>query len=135
MTVENLGAYLDLPAPRHALVIHQPGWNTRLAARLIGLLPPTPTWWHFGDLDPEGLRIQNSLGDAQRRPRPFIPHWWQDYIDSHGLPLPDGWPAGDDLDRRIAPAQLMAQLQEQRVWMEQEAILLDPRLMEDLARL
>lgn len=135
MTVENLGAYLDLPAPAAALVVHQPGWNTRLAARLIGLLPSGLPWWHFGDLDPKGLAIFASLGEATARPRHFIPVWWQDYLETHGLPLSGGWPpmrtqgqerVGDEQDPKLVRC-----LRATGRWLEQEAILLDPRLAED----
>jgi hypothetical protein len=139
MTVENLGAYLDLPAPATALVVHQPGWNTRLAARLIALLPSGLPWWHFGDLDPKGLAIFTSLGDATARPRHFIPAWWRDYLETHGLPLSGGWPPTQDQGHeRSGDAQdpeLVQRLRASGRWLEQEAILLDPRLAEDLADL
>ncbi|WP_020506934.1 Wadjet anti-phage system protein JetD domain-containing protein [Lamprocystis purpurea] len=131
MTVENLGAYLDLPAPSQALVVHQPGWNCRLARHLIGLLPAEVSWWHFGDLDPEGLAIFAALGGELRRPRLFLPDWWSDYLDTHALPLGpgQGWP-GTESDRG---AGLLALLRRRGRWLEQEAILLDPRLPDSLA--
>jgi hypothetical protein len=150
MTVENLGACLDLPAPPQALVVHQPGWNCRLAQRFIALLPEAVPWWHFGDLDPEGLAIFAALvraGEADRplpgscphsgpygawahRPRLFLPAWWGDYLPSHGLPLGADWPVGLTPDNA-----LLTRLRAGRLWLEQEAILLDPRLGEGLARL
>ncbi len=124
MTVENLGAYLDLAAPPEALIVHQPGWNSRLARRLVDRLDPAVPWWHFGDLDPAGLAIFATLGDGQRRPRLFIPDWWAEYLDTHGLPLAGGWPepAPDP-----CPA-LVGALHARGRWLEQEVILLDPRL-------
>jgi len=135
MTVENLGAYLDLPAPADALIIHQPGWNTRLAARFIALLRPGPSWWHFGDLDPKGLAIFASLGDAAARARHFVPAWWQDYLETHALALPGGWPKALDHPPDGQDSDLVQRLRAAGLWLEQEAILLDPRLVADLARL
>jgi len=131
MTVENLGAYIDLPAPDVALIVHQPGWNSRLARRLIVKLPPAVPWWHFGDLDPEGLDIFATLGDSQRRPRLFLPSWWRDYVDSHGLPLAGGWPE----PQRSNEGAFITELRTEKRWLEQEAILLDPRLPSALTRL
>jgi hypothetical protein len=132
MTVENLGAYLDLPAPTDALIVHQPGWNCRLAQHLIALLPEAVPWWHFGDLDPKGIAIFATLGTAPgtetRRPRLFLPDWWGDYLPTHGLPLGADWP-----DTPADPGHAwLAELRAKRLWLEQEAILLDPRLGESL---
>ena len=135
MTVENLGAYLDLPAPGVALVVHQPGWNTRLAARLIALLPPSVPWWHFGDLDPKGLAIFASLGGDTIRPQHFIPVWWQDYLETHGLTLCGGWPNTQSRDGDSKAPELVRRLRATGLWLEQEAIVLDPRLAEELALL
>ncbi len=133
MTVENLGAYLDLPAPEDALVIHQPGWNTRLAARLIALLPAGLPWWHFGDLDPKGLAIFASLGDAAAKPRHFVPAWWRDYLETHALALTGDWPQAQDRSADAQGSELIQRLRAMGLWLEQEAILLDPRLIEALA--
>ena len=135
MTVENLGAYLDLPVDGQALVIHQPGWNTRLSARLIALLPLDLPWWHFGDLDPKGLAIFASLGDARATPRLFVPDWWQDYLGTHGLTLEGGWPKVHDPAGGPQCPELVRRLREMGLWLEQEAILLDPRLSDELTRL
>jgi hypothetical protein len=135
MTVENLGAYVDLPAPSEALVIHQPGWNTRLAARLIALLPPGLPWWHFGDLDPKGLAIFSSLGEATSRPRHFVPAWWADYLDTHALATSEGWPKAQGHEGDPKGPELVMRLRTKGLWLEQEAILLDPRLVEELALL
>lgn len=135
MTVENLGAYLDLPAPAQALIVHQPGWNTRLAARLIAMLPRGLPWWHFGDLDPKGLEIFASLGSPAARPRHFVPAWWQDYLQSHGLALNGGWPKSFPSTGDTQCPELVRRLSARGLWLEQEAILLDPRLAEALVGL
>ena len=68
MTVENLGAYIDSLCRRQALAVHQPGWNCRLAQRFVALLPDSVPWWHFGDLDPEGLAIFAAPGERDASP-------------------------------------------------------------------
>lgn len=141
MTVENLGAYADLPAPPEALIVHQPGWNHRLARRFIALLPKAIPWWHFGDLDPEGIRIYESLvdlggvKDSSNTPRPclFLPAWWADYLNTHGMPTVGTWPSASAMTDNNG---LFGALRSRKASLEQEAILLDPRLviaLEELA--
>ena len=52
LLVENLGPYMDVPAPDDWMVIHAPGWNTVTAMRILDLLDGAPIL-HFGDLDPQ----------------------------------------------------------------------------------
>ncbi len=60
MTVENLGAFADLPKPDWLLLVHVPGWNVPLAVDVIEALGPDRVV-HFGDLDPNGIRIFELL--------------------------------------------------------------------------
>jgi hypothetical protein len=123
MTVENLGAYIDFPCVPELLLIHAPGWNSSLARRLIEQLPPTVAWWHFGDLDPEGLEIFAALAQPPRPAKLWIPDFWEEYLASHALPLERPWPGG------LAVAHpLLARLVQQQAWLEQEAIVPDSRL-------
>jgi hypothetical protein len=93
------------------------------------MLPDSVPWWHFGDLDPDGLAIFAALGSGARRPSLFLPDWWGDYLTTHGLPLEVGWP------EPVAEFDggLLAELRTARRWLEQESILLDPRLGPALA--
>jgi hypothetical protein len=59
----------------------------------------------------------------------FVPPWWSDYISVAALP--GDWP--DDLDLTTAPT-LVRTLAAQARWLEQERIVLDPRLAEALER-
>jgi hypothetical protein len=60
LTVENLGPYLDINVPADCLVAHVPGWDTRTIRMVFELLPTVPCV-HFGDLDPNGVRIIRHL--------------------------------------------------------------------------
>lgn len=130
LTVENLGAFVDLPAPPDALVVWLPGWNSPLALTLVERLPPTPLV-HFGDLDPDGAAIVAHL--RQRVGAPvhwFVPDFWSDYVETHALTCEHAWPPPADdwppLVRRLAASNR---------WLEQEAIVPDPCFASALARL
>jgi len=58
--VENLGAFCDLPAVDGWLVAHVAGWDTATVQRLLPSLERVPVV-HFGDLDPNGIRIYKHL--------------------------------------------------------------------------
>jgi len=82
---------------------------------------------HFGDLDPNGVRIYVHL--RERRPDLgwFIPPFWAHFVDSHGLRAPG--PSG--LDLGAAPA-LVRELAARGLWLKQERLVLDPRITEAL---
>jgi hypothetical protein len=120
VTVENLGPYQDLVVPNDVLLVHLPGWNTRLARTALAAFQHRPLW-HFGDLDASGVRILLHL----RRWRPdtqwLVPDFWSGYVerareaDWGGVQLPQDAPAWvADLARRDR-------------WLEQEVVALDPR--------
>ena len=124
--VENLGAWRDLTAPPGWLFAHVPGWHTATVAHLFERVAHVPVV-HFGDLDPNGVRIYVHL--RERRPDLgwFIPPFWAHFVDSHGLRAP--WPS--DLDLGAAPA-LVRELAARGLWLEQERLVLDPRITEAL---
>lgn len=128
-TIENLGAYIDLPHPSDLLLIHQPGWNSRLAQQLIRTLPPDIPWFHFGDLDPEGIRIYQSLGDATRKPELWIPEFWGEYLNDYALPVKQPWPV---LPEGLVEHPLLHALLETGRWLEQEVAVVDSRISEAL---
>lgn len=127
LLVENAGPFLDLPVPDGWLVAHVPGWNTRIARLLLDPLAGTP-WVHFGDLDPNGVRIFRQLRQARVDLRWFVPEFWGEYVDSHGLRRK--WPEG--LVGEGDPP-LVRMLAERGLWMEQEVLVLDARVMGALA--
>jgi hypothetical protein len=127
LLVENLGAWRDLPAPSGWLLVHVPGWNTTTSELLLERLAPNVPVVHFGDLDPNGMRIYLHL--RERRPSLiwFVPDFWSEYIDNHGRPTQ--WPM--DLDTSSAP-RLVRTLTARGLWLEQECVVLDARTEKSL---
>lgn len=121
LTVENLGAYIDLEPPPGWMVVHIPGWNTAMLHLLVERLPRTPLV-HFGDLDPEGVRIVEHLRRDYPDLRWAVPPFWAEHIELRAQPC--DWPL--DLKLHEAP-QFVQQLAADGIWLEQEAIAIDPR--------
>lgn len=121
LLVENLGAFCDLRAVDGWLLVHVPGWDTATVARLLERLVHVPLI-HFGDLDPNGVRILRHL--RARRPdlRWFVPEFWTELIDEKGLP--GVWP--EELDLHGTPV-LVQELARRALWLEQEPVAVDPR--------
>jgi hypothetical protein len=122
LLVENLGAWRDVTAPAGFLLAHVPGWDTATVAHLLNHVAHVPVV-HFGDLDPNGVRIYLHLRERRRDLRWFIPPFWAEFVESHGLQAP--WP--DDLDLSAGPS-LVRELAARGLWLEQERIVLDPRI-------
>lgn len=136
LTVENIGAYVDLPVPSWLLLIHAPGRNTLLATRFIDRLPSNIPWLHFGDVDPAGLDIGLSIRGQEpgRRPTPWIPHAANVLLATHSLPLDLPWPA------RRFPSDLLNNpvlkwLIDHQRWLEHEAAVLLPGFRDELDKL
>lgn len=127
LLVENLGAYLDVPAPPGWMLAHVPGWDTRTVRLLLQQVPDLPVL-HFGDLDPNGVRIMRHLREVRPDLHWVVPDFWTEYVSKVGLRA--AWP--QDLDLTDVPP-LVKQLAASDIWLEQEAIVLDPRLPEAFA--
>ncbi|HZU37442.1 MAG TPA: Wadjet anti-phage system protein JetD domain-containing protein [Gemmataceae bacterium] len=127
LLLENVGAYLDTPAPAGWLLAHVPGWDTPTVRLLLRQLRDVPVA-HFGDLDPNGVRIMRHLRELRPDLRWVVPDFWHEYVRKFGLKA--AWPSGFDV--ADAPA-LVKQLASSGIWLEQEAIVLDPRLSQALA--
>jgi hypothetical protein len=119
--VENLGAFCDLPAIDGWLFVHVAGWDTATVSRLLERLAHVPVL-HFGDLDPNGVRIFQHLRGQHPGLRWFVPSFWEDLVESKGLH--GTWP--DDLALDDAPTLVRA-LATHGLWLEQEALVVDPR--------
>jgi hypothetical protein len=115
--------------PGQAQFAHVPGWDTATVAYLLERVAHVPVV-HFGDLDPNGVRIFVHLRERRPDLRWFIPPFWEHFVDSHGLRAP--WPS--DLDLGAAPV-LVRELAARGLWLEQERIVLDPRITEALEQL
>ena len=130
MTVENEAAFVDMPKPDGLMLVWVPGWNTRLAIEFLKGVSAGRRL-HFGDLDPNGIRIFRHLSERLPGMQHFIPEWWRERI-AGAPPIEAEWPEGlvgaedHPLVQELAAAGRMS---------EQELLLLDPRLEEDLCEL
>lgn len=121
LLVENLGAWRDLVAPPGWLVAHVPGWDTATVGCLLDRFKEVPVI-HFGDLDPNGVRIFKHLRQRAPHLRWFLPDFWFETVETAGLAT--DWPA--ELDLSFAPAKVQ-DLAARGLWLEQERIVVDPR--------
>ncbi len=122
LLAENVGFFVDVRAPAGWMVAHVPGWNTRIVRMVFELLPRIPVV-HFGDLDPNGVRIVAHL----RLVRPdliwAVPPFWEEHVPLRAQR--GSWPS--ELDLTDAPP-LVRRLAAREQWLEQEVLALDPRL-------
>lgn len=123
LLVENVGFYIDVPVPPGWMVAHVPGWNTATTRLLFDSLPTVPVV-HFGDLDPNGVRIVAHLQFLRPDLLWAVPDFWEEQLSLRGLRC--DWPS--DLDLAAAPA-LVQRLAREGIWLEQEALALDPRVL------
>lgn len=88
ITVENKGAFVDYPLQPGQLLLFAPGRNTRLAKRLIPLLPQSIEWAHFGDLDQRGIDIAVELARELHRPAMlWLPDAIHTYLEHYARPV------------------------------------------------
>lgn len=123
LLVENLGAFCYLRALDGWLLVHVPGWDTAAVAHLLEHLTNIPLI-HFGDLDPNGVRILQHLRGLRPDLRWFVPKFWSELVEAKGLR--GEWP--DDLELSEAPA-IVRQLAARGLWLEQEPVAVDPRTL------
>ena len=128
LLVENLGPYMDVPAPEDWMIIHVPGWNTVTAKQVLDQVEDIPIL-HFGDLDPQGAGIVSHLRKEFPRLRWVVPSFWSECVPDRAQKQP--WPS--NLDLTAAPS-LVHELKDAGLWLEQETITLDPRLPAALER-
>lgn len=126
LLVENLGAWRDLPALEGWLFAHVPGWDTATVVLLLERVGRVPVI-HFGDLDPNGVRIFLHLRMRYPDVRWFVPSFWRELIDSKGLRVT--W--SNDLDLGDSP-ELVRELAHQGLWLEQEPLVVDSRIVSAL---
>lgn len=134
LTVENLGAFVDIKKPDDCLMLYSPGWDDSLAVRFISRLPNNIPWLHFGDLDPNGLRIGNVLLAGNRGPEIWLPRTADKLLESHRLRLVKPWSLSP-LDYPILTNVTLKALVEANCWLEQEAMVLLPGFHEELEAL
>lgn len=126
LLVENLGAWRDLSPPPGWMLAHVPGWDTATIGNMLDRIEGIPVV-HFGDIDPNGVRIFLHLRRRTPNLKWFLPEFWFERVDVCGLPTT--WP--QDLDLNFAPAPVRA-LAARGLWLEQERIVFDPRMVQAL---
>ena len=126
LLVENLGAWRDVPRVPGWLVAHVPGWDTQPGIHLLQALPSTP-FVHFGDIDPNGVKIYRHLKESRPDLLWFLPCFWFESAGRTGLKAT--WP--EDLDLSDAPKSVR-ELARRGLMLEQESIVIDPRLPDAL---
>lgn len=124
ITIENLGAWRDLPPVAGCLLVHVPGWNTTTTlSHLLARVAHAPLV-QFGDLDAAGVRIIRHLRESRPDVRWLVPPFWAEYVDAYGLPC--DWPP--DLASAEVPP-LVRELMRRGLWLEQERVVVDPRIV------
>lgn len=126
LLVENLGAWRDLSPPPGWMLAHVPGWDTATVGHLLDRIEGIPIV-HFGDVDPNGVRIMLHLRRRAPHLKWLLPEFWFELADVWGLPAT--WP--QDLDLGFAPARVR-ELAMRGLWLEQERIVFDPRMADAL---
>ena len=135
VTIENAGAWQHMPLPPGMVAIYVPGNNQRLFRKILDFFPKAG-WGHFGDLDPKGVQIAQTLARASNHKlRLFVPNWWYEYLEHYQLPLKQTdqqypWAFLPVLLAREYP--ILNRLKDGDTWLEQEAIMLDGRLEKTL---
>ncbi len=123
MTVENLGAFVDLPLVDGLLLLYVPGLNLTQSA-LLESLPKEVPWVAFPDYDPNGLSIVRLMASRIERPcRIWFPTYWRDQVAQRGREMI----GADKRNWRDAPTIELPGLRDQNRWLEQETLVLDHR--------
>jgi hypothetical protein len=126
--VENRGAYLDMPMPKGAVLIHCPGWDTRLSKTILSVIPFRGLGL-FGDLDPAGIDILVHLKAVFPEVRWFSPDL---YLRREPLMFDEdskGWNPSMDFPPEV-PSWLKTHCVQSNVWYEQEGIVCERELKE-----
>jgi hypothetical protein len=122
LLVENPGTYLDMAPPPGWLVAQVPGWNTATVRVFLEQFADVPLV-HFGDLDPNGVRIADHVRSLRTDARWFIPAFWEEFERDHAQPKV--WP--DELAMKGRPP-LVKRLAASGLMLEQEPLAMDSRL-------
>jgi hypothetical protein len=123
LSSENLAPFQQIQ-PARGMVLFCPGYNTRLSAMWLRSLPQKCTWVHFGDFDPDGLRIFEQLCLQSGREGRFVPALKHLQGIRESLPAWNGARAFDPA-QYIRPEiqELAAWGRDKQVYAEQEQIL------------
>lgn len=133
MTVENLSVFSDIDIPDNLMLIWAPLYYPDLAIHLLKMIPHYVPHIHFGDLDASGLALAEHIAEETGRPlRRFLPEFWREYIQEYTQPCADHAVKGATWQQAISSNELIRKLMLRKEWLPQSAILLDPRLRQEL---
>ncbi|MFW5818942.1 MAG: hypothetical protein ACOCVE_03785 [Desulfovermiculus sp.] len=123
LTSENMAPFQQIH-PARGLVLFCPGYNTGLPAMWLRSMPQKCTWIHFGDFDPDGLRIFEQLCLQSGREGRFVPELGHLQGIRESLPAWNGTRAFDPA-QYIRPEirDLAGWGRNEQVYAEQEQIL------------
>jgi hypothetical protein len=126
LAIENPAVFADIQLPEDFMALLTSGNNPVQICEIVSLLPEsTPIYW-FGDLDAEGILIRRSfIRRCKGRAAAAIPPFWDEYLQEYGCQAEDSW-AGFDPG---GEPELVATLISRKLWLEQEPLVLDPRLL------
>ena len=123
LTSENLAPFQQILVPQ-GLVLFCPGYNTKLCALWLQTLHARCLWIHFGDFDPDGLRIFEQLRVQSGRMGKFVPELEELKKIQSRLPT---WNAAREFDpQQYATAQMQEMAawgRARQVYAEQEQVL------------
>ncbi|MFO7800789.1 MAG: DUF2220 family protein [Desulfovermiculus sp.] len=123
LTSENLAPFQQILVPK-GLVLFCPGYNTGLSALWLQSLHTDCQWIHFGDFDPDGLRIFEQLRMQSGREGRFVPDLEQLKEIQSRLPTWNGAREFDPRQYATARMQEMAVWgRDRQVYAEQEQVL------------
>ena len=74
-----------MAVPDGWMAVHVPGWNISTAPRLLDGTDASIDLVHFGDLDPEGVKIGNHLREHYPRLRWAVPDFWHECVPDRAL--------------------------------------------------
>lgn len=125
VTCENLGAYVDFPSHDSLLIVYSPGADIEPATKLINFLPDA-LWIHFGDIDPEGVKIATNIArETNRNLKFFIPSFASEFLP--GRPVETPWDS-------IPENPIFVELKKKQKRIFQEVFMLDDRLLEEVVK-
>lgn len=131
MTVENLGAFVDMPLVDRLVVILTPGQNYQTVCQWISRYCQSVPWVHFPDIDPNGLRMAQQIARKLERPcHIWLPDFW-----SNAHRVSDMVGMGKYLWEMAPDCPQLAQLRRELRWIEQEVLVLDYRCIAAIQRL
>lgn len=133
LTVENPASFHDMKLPDGMMAVLVEGWNTPVALRFLRGLAGDIRLIHFGDFDPAGWHIHYHLQSMLARPMTWLaPDFAVEYIATHALPFKQDDRTWSSLPAAALDRLLTRRLGQEGKWLEQEAITLDDRLLDEL---